>query len=113
VKPHHDIYYDQLLLQKKGSPMYIPGPDMNLPKDYRRQGIGIGDIGVLYCAEGFNFLFNIFLPATHPINEGRVPNDFVPLDGSKLRREVKVQALEKKQCFTSSSVRKSSSLDPS
>ncbi len=93
--------------------MWIPGPAMNLPMDYRRRGIGIGDIGILYCAEGFKFLFNIFLPANDPINDGRVPEGFKPLDHSKLQQGRKVQVLEKKDCFTSSSVRKRSGLDSS
>ena len=110
VKPPHDIYYDQLLVQKKGSPMWIPGPDMNLPKEYKTRGIGIGDVGVLYCAQGFHFLFNIFLPANDPINEGRVPDGFVPLDYSTLRLGMMAQPSQKIE-YTSLSVRKSGSLN--
>ncbi len=51
---------------------------MDLPKEYRRKGVSLGDVGILYSTS-FCFLFNIFLPADHPINSGRVPLDFKPL----------------------------------
>jgi len=59
--------------------MWIPGPDMKLSTKYRKKGTTIGDVGILYCSEGFYFLFNIFLRANNPINKGRVPPGFEPL----------------------------------
>ena len=61
----HEIYYHQLLIKKRGSPLWIPGPGMQLPIDYRRQGISIGDVGIVTHSGGFDFLFNIFQPADH------------------------------------------------
>ena len=113
MKPAYEVYYNQLLLEGKGSPLYVPGPDMTLPREYRRRGIGIGDVGVLYYSEGFNFLFNIFLAADDPINEGSVPKGFKPIDYSSFRRGRKMQVLGRKECFRSPSVRKSSSWDSS
>jgi len=89
--------------------MWIPGPDMDLPTEYRRQGMLIGDVGILYRAEGFIFLFNIFLPANHPINKGRVPDDFEPLDSSRLQQGTRKQVIGKNEYLTSPSVRKLSS----
>ncbi len=83
LRGHHNIYYDQLLLANRGSPLWHPGPDMNLPKEYRRKGVSLGDVGILY-SESFSFLFNVFLPADHPINLGRVPSGFKPLDISHI-----------------------------
>ena len=94
--------------------MWVPGPDLNLPEEYRREGVMIGDIGILYNLEGFSFLFNIFLPADHPINIGRVPDNFEPLDFSKLRHEVKKQTLfGRGDYLASSSVQKLDSVDSS
>jgi len=94
--------------------MWIPGPDINLPTEYRREGIRIGDIGILYRSEGFGFLFNIFLPADHPINEGRVPPGFEPLNLSNLSLELKQQVvLGPKSYLTSTSVATSSDMDSS
>ena len=80
---------------------------MNLPLVYRREGIRIGDIGILYHRTGFSFLFNIFLPAKHPINVGRVPDDFEHLDFSRVQHTVmKAVVCGPNGCLTSSSVRR-------
>ena len=79
---------------------------MNLPTEYRREGVMIGDVGILYRAEGFDFLFNIFLPADHPINKDRVPDGFRPLCCSELEKRRKKQVIGEKEYVTSSSVRK-------
>jgi len=110
----YDIYYLQLLAKQRGSPMWIPGPDMNLPTEYRRDGIRIGDVGILCRSEGFSFLFNIFLPADHPINEGKVPSGFEPFEASNLRHELKKQVVfGPKSYLTSASVSTSSNMHSS
>ena len=94
--------------------MWIPGPDMNLPTEYRREGTSIGDVGILYCSEGFGFLFNIFLPADHPINRGRVPPGFEPLNLPIRERESRKQVVfGPKSYLTSTSVATSSDMDSS
>ena len=94
--------------------MWIPGPDMILPTEYRREGIRIGDVGILYRSEGFSFLFNIFLSADHPINDGRVPPGFEPLDLSNLKHGPKKQVVfGPKSYLTSTSVATSSNVDSS
>jgi len=114
VRTGYDIYYYQLLAERRGSPIWIPGPDMNLPTEYRKEGTRIGDVGILYCSEGFGFLFNIFLPADHPINQGRVPPGFEPLNLSKLEHELKKQVVfGPKSYLTSTSVTTSSNMDSS
>jgi len=96
----YDIYYHHLLASQKGSPMWIPGPDLNLPVRYRKDGIRFGDVGILYRAEGFHFLFNIFYHATHAINKERVPDGFEHLDNSGLKLARKKRAIGKGQYFT-------------
>ncbi|KAF8176650.1 hypothetical protein K438DRAFT_72601 [Mycena galopus ATCC 62051] len=71
-------YRSQLLRRGRGFPLYIPGPQVNLPAEYRRRGVGIGDVGRVTPEGDFEFFFNIYRPADHPIN-ARVPDDFVPL----------------------------------
>jgi len=51
---------------------------MQLPIEYRRQGVSIGDVGIITSSGEFDFLFNMFLEATHPINRGLVPENFLP-----------------------------------
>ncbi|KAJ7019809.1 hypothetical protein C8F04DRAFT_975264 [Mycena alexandri] len=71
-------YCRQLLRQGRGFPMYIPGPHKNLPVAYRKTGIAIGDVGRITPEGSFDFFFNIYLPASDPINT-YIPGDFVPL----------------------------------
>ncbi|KAJ7800606.1 hypothetical protein B0H13DRAFT_1482750, partial [Mycena leptocephala] len=71
-------YPIQLLYQGRGFPLYVPGPRVNLPVQYRREGVAIGDVGRIAPEGNFDFFFNIYLPAEHPIN-ANVPEGFVPL----------------------------------
>ncbi|KAJ7681946.1 hypothetical protein DFH06DRAFT_284548 [Mycena polygramma] len=71
-------YCRQLLPQKRGYPLYIPDPQTP-PAEYREHGIQIGDVGSVTSNGEFDFYFNIFLPAEHPINANRTPENFSPM----------------------------------
>ncbi|KAJ7751351.1 hypothetical protein B0H16DRAFT_829541 [Mycena metata] len=43
------------------------------------KGIEIGDVGRITPEGSFDFFFNIYLPADHPINNNDVPEEFDPL----------------------------------
>ena len=75
-----DIYSRLLAVKGRGFPLWIPGPSANLPIEYRRVGIAVGDVGILTKSGSFDFLFNICLPKNHPINQAGVPDGFYPLD---------------------------------
>lgn len=75
-----DVYARLLLPKRLGFPLWIPQPHRNLPSEYRRNGVNIGDVGIVTSGGVFDFLFNVCLPSHHRINGGRVPNDFRPLD---------------------------------
>ncbi|EEB99196.1 hypothetical protein MPER_01172 [Moniliophthora perniciosa FA553] len=71
-QPKGQIYADLLLPLKHGHPLWLPEPTKHsLPKEYQRQGVQIGDVGVITSDSGFEFLFNVCLPANHPINQFR------------------------------------------
>jgi hypothetical protein len=74
-----EIYCAQLLRQKRGFPLYVPEPRQTLPEDYCRSGVAIGDVGRITPEGSFDFFFNIYLPADHPINNNDVPENFCPL----------------------------------
>ncbi|KAJ7611983.1 hypothetical protein DFH06DRAFT_1109613, partial [Mycena polygramma] len=74
-----EIYCSQLLPFRRGFPLYVPAPSQNLPLEYRRTGVAIGDVGRITAEGIFDFFFNIYLPADHPINNNYVPDNFVPL----------------------------------
>ncbi|KAJ7643390.1 hypothetical protein DFH06DRAFT_944485, partial [Mycena polygramma] len=75
----NEIYCNQLLRRKRAFPLYVPGPQRNLPAEYRKTGVAIGDVGRITPEGIFDFFFNIYFPADHPINESDVPEDFYPL----------------------------------
>ena len=66
--------------KKHGFPLWIPQPNMTLPPSYQRQGVSIGDVGIITPDGGFDFLFNVCLPAEHPSNPEVLPEGFVPLE---------------------------------
>ncbi|TFK40123.1 hypothetical protein BDQ12DRAFT_734142 [Crucibulum laeve] len=70
------IYVDKMLPLKHGYPLWLPDPDLNLPFEYRRLGIRIGDLGIITADGGFDFLFNIWLSSSHPINPPNLPENF-------------------------------------
>ena len=52
------------------TPLWLLEPSSTLPKVYRRQGIAVGDIGIITASGGFDFLFNVhrhteFRPNSH------------------------------------------------
>jgi hypothetical protein len=107
ARADHEIYYHQLLTKKRGSPLWVPGPGTQLPVEYRRQGISIGDVGIITSTGEFDFLFNLFHPADHPINGGFVPQTFSPLPYGQLEREIqKSRVYGSNSYLASSSVQK-------
>jgi hypothetical protein len=75
-----EIYARILLAKKHGYPLWLPEPFSNLPREYRKKGVSVGDLGIITSDGAFDFLFNICLPSHHPINSGRVPSGFLPLE---------------------------------
>jgi hypothetical protein len=75
----NNIYERHLLLKKKGFPLWIPEPNRTLPMPYRRDGVSIGDVGIITTSGAFSFLFNICLPHDDPINPSVLPDGFVPI----------------------------------
>ncbi|KAJ7929701.1 hypothetical protein B0H13DRAFT_1540946, partial [Mycena leptocephala] len=74
-----EIYCNQLVRRKRGFPLYVPGPQPNRPAEYQKTGVSIGDVGRITEEGIFDFFFNIYLPADHPINNNNVPENFAPL----------------------------------
>jgi hypothetical protein len=75
-KPSKAIYKRHMYLKGHGFPLWIPQPNMRLSHSYRRQGVSIGDVGIFTSNGGFDFLFNVCLPAGHPNNPNELPEGF-------------------------------------
>jgi hypothetical protein len=71
-----DTYARILLTKRIGYPLWYPEPANN-PRGYEREGVRIGDIGIITFRGGFRCIFNICLPADDPINR-RAPPSLVP-----------------------------------
>ncbi|KIK66670.1 hypothetical protein GYMLUDRAFT_218101 [Collybiopsis luxurians FD-317 M1] len=73
--------YARLLLPcGHGYPLWVPEPNEALPEEYLSTGVRIGDVGLVTADGAFNFLFNVFLPENHIINQWRgVPEGFSEL----------------------------------
>ena len=86
------IYINNMKLKLRGSALWIPEPDQNLPMAYRRRGVGIGDVGIFTDSGGFYFLFNICLPPDNEINPSILPKGFYqltpPLEGCDISKNL-------------------------
>jgi hypothetical protein len=71
-----EIYSRLMWVLTVGYPLYVPEPDMRLSQECRREGVRIGDVGRVTTAGAFDFLFNICLPADHPVNPSVLPENF-------------------------------------
>jgi hypothetical protein len=84
------IYCDLLLQQGHGLPLWKPDPNANLPEAYTKQGISIGDLGLLTDDGGFDFLFNVHADAHDPVNQFLgTPASFIPLPLDPIRDVIK------------------------
>jgi len=69
--------YQKLLLPKgHGLPLYFPDLYDSLPAACCDRGVTIGDVGIITDDGSFDFLFNVSLPSSDPINIGRTPPSF-------------------------------------
>ena len=88
VRGSFDIYNQHLSSKGRGRPIQHPEPSRTLPDAYRRQGVTIGDVGIITKFGYFDFLFNIRLPADHPINQHGNPKGFSPLSPPLQPRDI-------------------------
>jgi hypothetical protein len=72
--------YARHLVSRRGYPLWTPEPSMDLPDSYVREGLKIGDVGVVVPEDGsFDVFFNVCLPPEHSLHrETGVPDNFTP-----------------------------------
>ncbi|KAF7374492.1 hypothetical protein MSAN_00333700 [Mycena sanguinolenta] len=79
IHPETQTYYNEMLRQGRGLPLFDPEPQLNTPAEWQTEGAAIGDVGQVTLDGSFDFLFNIYLDADDPINAHGVPEGFEPL----------------------------------
>jgi len=78
---------EHLSKKDRGHALWLPDPALDLPDEYREEGICIGDVGIMDPSGAFVFLFNINKPAEHPVNCDR-PSNFQPLEPLLQQRDI-------------------------
>ncbi|KAI5982440.1 hypothetical protein EDD15DRAFT_2147247, partial [Pisolithus albus] len=72
--------YARLLVHaepERGYPLWFPEPSVRLPPAYLREGVRIGDVGIVTPNGNFDVFFNICLPGNHPLHHRYgVPDGF-------------------------------------
>ena len=71
-----EVYRRLLLPKGNGFPLWTPEPNERLPDEQREKGITVGDVGIIKTDGSFDFLFNICVPSSDPVNRGGVPPYF-------------------------------------
>ncbi|KAJ7067429.1 hypothetical protein C8F01DRAFT_667634 [Mycena amicta] len=83
MPPSANEVYQRLESLKHGRPLYTPEPNQNLPAEYQKVGVSIGDVG-LFRDGSFEVLFNACWPPGYSINaQFGVPSGFEPFTVEK------------------------------
>ncbi len=73
-----EIYVRSLLGTGNGMPLSDPRGDSSSPQSHLKNGAFLGDVGYISHNGHFQFAFNIFSAADHPLHEYGVPPTFSP-----------------------------------
>jgi hypothetical protein len=82
------LYAQEMYKKGYGCALWIPEPQSNRTAYLSNGGVSVGDVGCITEDGGFDTLFNVLLPADHPVNcrvsdvlglQPHVPDGFVPL----------------------------------
>ena len=105
TKSPQDVYARHLL-SPRGYPLWTPEPSNQLLV-YRRDGLRIGDVGVVIPEDGyFDVFFNICLPQDHPFHRATgVPDNFRPIELSDMDIRTVVNAENPGRIIANSSVK--------
>ena len=77
--PYHEVY-PRCLAGTYGYPLWTPQLKAELPEDYQRNGLKIGDVGIVSPLDGsFDVLFNITLPPDDQPCRRLVPKHLTPV----------------------------------
>jgi len=104
-KSPQDVYARHLL-SPRGYPLWMPEPSHQLLV-YRRDGLRIGDVGVVIPEDGcFDVFFNICLPQDHPFHRATgVPDNFKPIELSDIDIRTAVNVENPGRIIANSSVK--------
>ncbi|TFK37375.1 hypothetical protein BDQ12DRAFT_724216 [Crucibulum laeve] len=69
------IYVEQMLPHQFGFPLWLPQPDVSLQILHRREGVKIGDLGIITHKGGFEYVLNAWTPRGVPPNPADLPDN--------------------------------------
>ncbi len=75
-----EIYARSLFSLGHGVALHQVIGNLARPQEHLKSGVLLGDVGSISDLGSFTFAFNIFLPETHPVNQRRLPDNFVPFE---------------------------------
>ena len=112
--PPSRVYARQLLSLGYGYPLWTPEPSNQFLR-YRRDGLRIGDVGVVDPEDGsFDVFFNICLHREHPFHRvNGVPDNFICIDLDELDIAVYPHAENPSSVISTSSVTTLRTAEPS
>ncbi|KAF9048902.1 hypothetical protein BJ165DRAFT_1343621, partial [Panaeolus papilionaceus] len=100
----NQIYERQLLGKKRGFPLWIPECNLSWHVEKQKQGICVGDVGLITKDGSFTYLFNITAPIDHPFQPPRMPEGYEPIHTAE-RDTSMLMYFKPRSCLTSLSVK--------
>lgn len=88
-----EIYAHYLLPKKHGFPLWCPRPLSCLPF-HHKQGVSIGDVGILTSSGEFEFFFNICAGSLDAVNQLGVPDGFEPISPLPQSTDIAVDTVD-------------------
>ncbi|KAF9032774.1 hypothetical protein BJ165DRAFT_767792 [Panaeolus papilionaceus] len=104
TQPNH-VYERQLLEKQRGFPLWMPECNLSWRVEKQKQGICVGDVGLITKNGSFTYLFNITVPVGHPVQPSSMPEGYEPIQTHAEGDISTCMYFKPRSCLTSLSVK--------
>lgn len=104
TQPNH-VYERQLLEKQRGFPLWMPECNLSWRVEKQKQGIRVGDVGLITKNGSFTYLFNITVPVGHPVQPSSMPEGYEPIQTHAEGDISMCMYFKPRSCLTSLSVK--------